>query len=89
MHTGQGDRNIGKQRLAIVRLALVLVVAAGVDALGTHVLTVKHHDVGFLVIDPDNRVKSGHGGFRFVMSEVNGDGAPPFLGRQYIGRLAV
>jgi hypothetical protein len=52
-----------------------------------HVLTVKHHDVGFLVIYPDNRVKSGHGGF--LRSEVNGDGAPPFLGRQYIGRLAV
>jgi hypothetical protein len=41
---------------------LVRVVAARVDALGLHVFAVKHHNVGFLVVYPDNGVKSAHGG---------------------------
>jgi hypothetical protein len=38
----------------------VLVVAARFDALAFHVLAVKHQHVGFLVVHPNNSVKSGH-----------------------------
>jgi hypothetical protein len=43
-----------------VGFALVLMVAARLNALGLHMVMVKQHDVGFLVIDPNNGVKSSH-----------------------------
>jgi hypothetical protein len=42
--------------------ALVFMVASRLDALGLHMVMVKLHDVGFLVIDPHDGVKSRHGG---------------------------
>jgi len=36
--------------LTLGRLALVLVVAAGLDALGLNMFAVKHQDMGFLVV---------------------------------------
>jgi len=41
------------------------VVAARFDALCFNVFTIKHHHMGFAVIDPDNGVKSGQGFLRW------------------------
>jgi hypothetical protein len=52
--------HIGIKGRRVIGLALVFVVAARMDALGFNVLTVKHDHMGFLVIHPDNGVKSTH-----------------------------
>jgi aspartate aminotransferase-like enzyme len=44
----------------ITGLARVLVVAAGLDALGLDVFAVKHQNVGFVVVHPDHGVESAH-----------------------------
>jgi hypothetical protein len=50
MHTVQGGGHSGKHFCCVRRLALVLVVAAGLDALGLDMFAVKHQDMGFLVV---------------------------------------
>ena len=57
---GQGLRHFGKKRREVLGLALVLVVAAGLDALGLGVFAVEHHHMGFGLVHPDNGVKSAH-----------------------------
>jgi hypothetical protein len=44
----------------VVGLALVFVAPARLDALGFHVFSVKHHHMGFGLVDPDYGVKSAH-----------------------------
>ena len=50
MYTVQGGGYSGKHFCCVGRLALVLVVAAGLDALGLDMFAVKHQDMGFLVV---------------------------------------
>jgi hypothetical protein len=50
MHTVQCGGHSGKHFSCIGRLALVLVVAARLDALGLNVFAVKHQYMGFLVV---------------------------------------
>jgi len=57
--------HLGIKGGGVVSLALVLVVAAGLDALCLNMFTVEHEHMGFLVIDPDHGVKSTHGGSFF------------------------
>lgn len=60
MAAEQSVADVGEEHRIVFSLALVLVVAAGFDALGLHMLTVKHDYVGFRMIHPDNGVKSIH-----------------------------
>ena len=52
--------HLGVKGSHVTGLALVFVVAARLDALGFNVLTVKHDHMGFLVVYPDDGVKSTH-----------------------------
>jgi hypothetical protein len=56
----KGLGNVCVQMRNFVGLALVLVMAARFNALALHVFTVKHQHVGFLVVHPNNGVKSAH-----------------------------
>jgi hypothetical protein len=60
MNTCQCSCYLAKSTGCVVGFALVLMVAARLNALGLHMVMVKQHDVGFLVIDPNNGVKSSH-----------------------------
>ena len=62
MHACQCSCHLAKQTDRFMGFALVLMVAARLDALGLHMVMVKLHDVGFLVIDPNDGVKSRHDG---------------------------
>jgi uncharacterized membrane protein len=50
----------GVKGSSVTGFTLVFVVAARMDALGFNVLTVKHHNMGFLVVHTDHGVKSTH-----------------------------
>ena len=60
MRVRQGLGDVGKEQAEVFCLALVLVVAAGFDALCLGVFAVEHHHMGFGVVHPDNGVKSAH-----------------------------
>ncbi len=57
---GQGLGDVSKESGEVVGFPLVLVVAAGLDALGLGMLAVEHHHVGFGLVHPDYCVKSAH-----------------------------
>ena len=61
MRSKQGLGGFFKQLTQVNGLALVFVVRARFDALRHDVLSVKHEHMGFLVVDPNNGVVSGHG----------------------------
>jgi hypothetical protein len=61
MRSLQGLCNRMKELGAVFTFALVLVVAARLDALRLNMLPVKHQDVGLRLVHPDKGVKSAHG----------------------------
>jgi hypothetical protein len=52
--------HLGIKGCSVTCYAWVFVVAARLDALGLHVFTVEHDDMGLLVVHPDHSVKSAH-----------------------------
>ena len=56
---GAGERggDVSKEDGVVGGLALVLVMAARLDALGLHMFAVEHHDMGFAMVHPDDGVE--------------------------------
>ena len=60
VHILQSLGYVSEHLRCIVRFPLVVMVTARLDALRLNVFAVKHQNVGFLLVNPNNGVKSGH-----------------------------